>query len=181
MALIKRNLMAASFMAFFLALSACTSVVPVPGGTDANNENYFKSADDLREHVGKLQAGMEEAAVFSALERERNDFLQLNPEDVWRLALSRGVVAGGDNPVAGAPGALTGYRLRYKSVTRRHGMSSPIRIRTDESGFSYELTLLFRNGRLLDNPVLSGGAVNEVRTHTLFDYLTPATTFGYMR
>ena len=179
MGLTKRLAAVVFLLMVSLEMTACANILPVPGGTEAANESYFKSADDLKARVEVLQPGMAEAEAFSNLGRTREEFLALDPEEIWRIGLGRGIIPAAKTRGWDATDALTGYRIRYKAVTRRHGLSSPVRIRTDESGFSYELTLLFRNGRLLDKPILSGGSVNEVRSHTLFDYLTPGTALNY--
>jgi len=71
--------------------------------------------------------------------------------------------------------ALYGYRLNYKNVKRRHGFSSPIRVRTDEKGFSYAVTLIFYEGWLFEKPIVTGGVINESSSATIFDFLNLGT------
>ena len=162
-----------------LALTACVYVASVPGGGDTANEAAFKSADDLKAHVAVLTAGMTEEEVFQALGVKREAFTVIDPEDLWRIGLGRSVAQAGATSGWNSAALLTGYRLRYKSVTRQHGLSSPIRIQTAENGFNYELTLIFRDGKLLERPILSGGLVRETSSRTLFDYVTPGTALNH--
>lgn len=168
-------LLAVLLMAMALILPACVYVASVPGGGDTANEKVFKSADDLKARVTMLAAGMTEEDVFIALGAPRDAFTVIDPEDLWRIGLGRNVPPAVNAPGGRSAAMLTGYRLRYKAVTRQHGLASPIRIQTAENGFNYELTLIFSDGKLLEKPVLSGGMVSETRSRTLFDYVTPAT------
>ncbi len=70
---------------------------------------------------------------------------------------------------------LEGYQFEYESKNRIHGLSSPIRLQTNEAGFDYKLTLIFYQGNLLGWPILAGGVVNDSQSTTIFDYLNPGT------
>lgn len=170
---------AALFLAIALALPACVYVASVPGGGDTANERTFKSVEDLKLRIGALKEGMTEEEAFLSLGAPREAFTVIDPEDLWRIGLGRSLATAGAAPGWNGFARLTGYRLRYKSVSRQHGLSSPIRIQTVENGFSYELTLIFHDGKLLEKPILSGGMVSETRSRTLFDYVTPGTALNH--
>lgn len=159
-----------------LVLGACAGVLPVPGGTEAMNEACFSSPADMESRLAKLAPGMPEDQVLAEVCRRKEGLLQLDRRDI-RIAL-----LGGENiPFPDAPTAdeqdlmrgLYGYKLNFKSIKRKHGFTSPIRIRTDETGFNYSVTLIFRDGRLFEKPILSGGVVKGSHSGTLFDFITP--------
>jgi hypothetical protein len=75
--------------------------------------------------------------------------------------------------------SLYGYKFTFKVIEHTHGFSSPIRIRTNETGYSYIVYLIFRDNKLFERPVVSGGNVNNTSSGTLFDYLTPSTVMKH--
>lgn len=166
--------------ALALGLSSCAEVAPVPGGTDAQNRPYFESGADLKEKLAELRPGMTEDEVFAHLKCRKEQLVLLD-----RIGIRRALFGGENAPLPGTPEQQIeiqnflqkayGYRLDFRDVKRKHGFSSPIRIRTDESGFSYTVTMIFHDGRLIERPILSGGLVNEIRSQTIFDFFNPGT------
>ena len=166
-----------------LGLSACAGA-PAPGGSDAINQEYFSSAADLKSKLGLVAPGMAEDDVLKALGVKKTQLTQLDRNGI------RKALFGSDSVLPGTPEqqleaqtflqAAYGYKLDYKDVERKHGFTSPIRIRTDERGFSYTVTMVFHTGRLLEMPVLSGGVVNDNSSQTLFDFLNPGTAIGFI-
>ncbi|MDP2205997.1 MAG: hypothetical protein Q8K65_06780 [Alphaproteobacteria bacterium] len=165
----------ALLMAVFL-LSGCAGALP--GGTDAVNKSFYSSNTDLESWVSSLEAGMPKEEVFARLGRAQKDFRRLARNEIV------GILFGGED--AGIPvhfytdenilaflESLEGYRIEYKSVKRRHGLTSPIRMQTDSKGFDYSLSMVFKDGKLYQKPYLTGGQVNNSSTKTLFDYLNP--------
>ena len=165
-----------------LSLGACAGNMPVPGGTDDVNETCFNSIADMQARVMEMTPGMPEGQVLTNLCRKKENLTRLDRREI-RIAL-----LGGDNVLFSGMNAesdsqliqsLYGYRLSYKSLNRKHGFTSPIRIRTDETGFSYYVTLIFRDGKLFEKPVLSGGVVNNTSSGTIFDFITPGTIVSH--
>lgn len=161
-----------------LSISGCTGTLP--GGSDAVNDSLYDSNANLKEWVDSLEPGMSKAEVFARLGRVERDFSRLDRGEIV------GTLFGGKD--AGIPihfrteedimhflNSLEGYRLAYKRVKRKHGFSSLIRIQTDEKGYDYEISLIFKNGTLYQKPFLAGGVVNEKSSKTLFDYLNPGS------
>lgn len=171
------------FACFLLALTSfCLSgcAGQLPGGSDTVNKNYYTSADTLKLWTASLEPGMTKAEVFSRLGRVEADFRRLTREEIVSALFggnSAGVPAGFMPPeqIRAFLSSLDGYELVYKNVKRRHGFTSLIRLRTDARGYSYTLRLIFKDGLLLEKPVLTGGKVDSYSTDTLFDYLSPGT------
>lgn len=161
-----------------LLLNACAGKAPVPGGSELVNDKCFKSINDMKEQVIKIMPGMPEGEVMVNLCNSKNNIKRLDRNEI-RIAL-----LGGDNVLfAGMDAAsdeqlirsLYGYRIAYKNVHRKHGFVNPIRMRTDESGFDYKITVIFRDGVLFEKPIVSGGPVDNKKSSTLFDFLSPGT------
>lgn len=132
----------------------------------------------MEARLAGLVPGMPEEEVLAGLCRKRDGLIRLDRRDI-RIAL-----LGGDNIPFSAKypegeqdmmHSLYGYKLNFKSIKRKHGFTSPIRIRTDESGFNYSVTLIFREGVLFEKPILAGGIVDGSKSGTLFDFITPGT------
>lgn len=168
-----------------LLVAGCAGRAPVPGGDDTTNLSLYKSEDEFKQRVARLQVGMVEEEVFAQLGTYRHELLQMSREEIVNALF------GGGSLQVGASAAeqqqtlynlqsLYGYRLDYKNVERHHGFTSPIRIRTDEDGFKYSTYLIFQQGRLFERPVVSGGKVNEKNSKTLFDWLSPGYVFDAM-
>lgn len=163
-----------------LALGACAGVAPVPGGTDAQNRPLFESGGDLKAKVAGLKPGMTEDEVFAHLKCRKEQLILLD-----RIGIRRALFGGESAPLPGTPEQQVeiqnflqhayGYRLDFKDVKRKHGFTSPIRIRTDETGFGYTVTMIFHHGKLLEKPIISGGIINNANSQTLFDFLNPGT------
>jgi len=170
------GLMLASLICLWLAGCAGT----LPGGTETVNENLFDDTKMLQQWVDSLQPGMSKGEVFARLGRLERDFTRLDRSQII------GVIFGGED--AGIPShfqadeqilayleSLEGYRLQFRRVKRKHGIASPIRLQTNENGFDYRLSLVFKNGALYQKPFLAGGVVNDIETQTIFDYLNPGS------
>jgi hypothetical protein len=161
-------------------LAACAQYAPVPGGSDAVNSTFYKSDDDLKKIIDRLQVGMTQKQVFDTLGHPASTFPKMSREE-----LVSALYGGNNADFSGTLrdqelarnflNSLSGYRLEFANVKRRHGFSSPIRVRTMEKGFDYTANLIFQNGYLFEKPMLSGGPVNKVSSRTLFDYLNPLT------
>ena len=181
----RRNLLVRFFSllltsVFCLWLSACAGTLP--GGTDTVNENLFDDTKMLQQWVDSLKPGMSKGEVFARLGRLERDFTRLDRSQII------GVIFGGED--AGIPThfqtnediltyleSLEGYRLKFRRVKRKHGIASPIRLQTNENGFDYQLSLVFKNGVLYQKPFMAGGVVNDIETQTIFDYLNPGSLF----
>lgn len=170
------GLMLASLMCLWLAGCAGS----LPGGTETVNENLFDDTRMLQEWVESLEPGMSKGEVFARLGRLERDFTRLDRSQII------GVIFGGED--AGIPThfrtdeeilsyleSMEGYRLQFRRVKRKHGLASPIRLQTNENGFDYKLSLIFKNGALYQKPFVSGGLVNDIETQTIFDYLNPGS------
>jgi hypothetical protein len=168
----------ACLLAVALSLSACADHMPVPGGTADVNQTCFSSIADMQARTLSMQPGMKENQVFARLCQKRESMTRLERREI-RTAL----LGGPDVLFASADGksdsqiieSLYGYSLSYKNVKSQHGFTSPIRIRTNETGYNYTVTLIFQEGKLYAKPILTGGIVNNVTSGTLFDYITPGT------
>ncbi len=161
-----------------LTISACAGKLPVPGAHDTVNQSFFVTRHDLLERLSILKVNMSEQEVFSILGHEKEDLIRLERDKILSALYGTNSI----NLQDGLPekenfGAfiqsLSGLSLNYKIVERKHGFSSPIRIRTDEKGFDYTVTLVFRDGFLLVPPFLTGGLINKSHSSTFFDHLDP--------
>lgn len=170
------GLMLASILCLWLTACAGT----LPGGTETVNEKFFADHTLFEQWVNSLQPGMSKGEVFARLGRLERDFTRLDRSQVI------GVIFGGED--AGVPAqfqtqedilhyleSLEGYRLHFRRVKRKHGIASPIRLQTNENGFDYQLSLVFKNGVLYQKPFMAGGVVNDIETQTIFDYLNPGS------
>jgi len=170
-----------SMLALSMSLSACADHMPVPGGTADCNQACFSSIADMQARILSMQPGMKESEVFTKLCEKRESMTRLNRGEI-RTALLGGpdVLFASDNGETDAQiiQSLYGYSLSYKSVKSQHGFTSPIRIRTNETGYAYIVTLIFREGKLYAKPILTGGLVNNVTSGTLFDFITPGTVLS---
>jgi len=171
------------FMLFLIMASAglvsCADHMPVPGGSDDINKSCFTSVADMQARVLAMNPGELESQVFADLCAKRESMIRLERRDI-RTAL----LGGPDVLFATTPGGETdsqiiqglyGYNLIYKQLKTVHGFVNPIRIRTDQTGFNYTITLIFREGKLYVKPILTGGPVKDVTSGTLFDFITPGT------
>lgn len=171
-------------MTYSLLLVNCAGIAPVPGGNDSVNQSYYGTENDLLDRLKMLNIGMSEEEVLSILGRKRDDLIRLQRSDVLFALYGSGNVEISDGNLEGETGksflqSLYGYKLNYKIVKRKIGFSSPIRIRTDEKGFDDTVTLIFRDNKLFDQAILTGGIVNSSSSSTLFDYLNPGRIIDY--
>jgi hypothetical protein len=172
--------LAAGVFVLILAVAGCAGTAPVPGGSDTENLSFYKSKEDLLARLDTLAPGTPESIVFQRLDRKPSDFTILKRDEIMTALLGSSNVEVHD-AVRGQELAKTvlqslyGYRLNYTNIEREHGFTSPIRIRTDENGYSYIVTLIFRDGRLYERPIVTGGVVNKNSSKTIFDYINPST------
>ena len=164
-----------------LAVTGCAGTLP--GGNDNVNKKYYNSEKQLEVWMDELRPGMSEAEVFARLGRSRKDFTHLTRSETISVLFGgrdSGIpdIFRTDEDIQKFLASLDGYKFEYKSVQRKHGFTSPIRIQTDANGFNYTVNLVFRNGLLFEKPVLTGGKVNSSSSKTLFDYLTPGLIIG---
>ena len=169
-----------------LGLQACAGSAPVPGGTEAVNQPYFTSGNDLKSRVEKLNPGMSEDDVLKTLGIKKVQMTLLD-----RIGIRKALFGGENAPLPGTPEEQmeiytiiqesTGYKLDFKDIYRKHGFSSPIRMQTDEKGVNYSVTMVFHDGALLEKPVLSGGPINETDSTTIFDFLNPGTALSLIK
>ena len=161
-----------------ITLTACAGIAPLPGGINATNTEYYDSVDDLKLKMADLQEGMDKSTVFKTLHREREDLVILSrPEIMMALYGTNNIGNTTINP--NDIKTLSGYRLDYKNIQRKHGISSPISMKTHKAGHAYELHLIFKDGALYEKPLLSGGIVDNSNTSTLFDYLNIGTAMRH--
>jgi hypothetical protein len=158
----QRCLKPGSALLLFIVIG-CAGLAPVPGGVDTVNSSFYSTRGDLLDRLSAVQQGMTKERVFFLLNRDEAEMTRLPHEEV-ALNLS------GGRPMS-LPPALEGFRFSFKTVERRHGFSSPIRLTTDEKGYDYTVTLIFNDGRLLEEPMLTGGPVSRTSSKTLFDYV----------
>ncbi|MDI1229515.1 MAG: hypothetical protein PSY14_17700 [bacterium] len=169
-----------------LSLQACAGSAPVPGGTEAVNQPYFTSGNDLKGRVEKLSPGMSEDEVMGTLGIKKVQMTLLD-----RIGIRKALFGGENAPLPGTPEEQmeiytiiqesTGYKLDFKDIYRKHGFSSPIRMQTDEKGVNYSVTMVFHDGALLEKPVLSGGPINDTDSTTIFDFLNPGTAISLIK
>ena len=161
-------------------LSGCAGVLPMPGSSESINRDFYENDVSMKERVLSLREGMTVSEAFAHLGRKESDFIMLDRTQIVA------VLYGGQqlefvqnvsypmqerNFLRG----LSGYNLAFKKVKRKHGLSSPISLKTKKMGYSYETNLIFKDGYLFEKPILSGGAVDVISKKTVFDYMTPAT------
>ncbi|MBU0858613.1 MAG: hypothetical protein KJ667_01630, partial [Alphaproteobacteria bacterium] len=149
-----------------LAFTGCAGRAPVPGGDDDTNSKFYESPGDLINRINQLHPGMTHGQVFHILDRHAAELTKLSRAEI-NGALYGSQNAQFDGSLAEQEAArhflqsLYGYRLDYAKVQRKHGFSSPIRVRTNKEGYRYQVLLIFQHGRLYDQPILSGGVVTD--------------------
>ena len=175
------------FLCLFASfVTACADHMPLPGGSDTINKSYYTTKEDFVTKLESLEVGMTENHVFRILEHNKDDLAYLKRQDIIDALYGRTPVVPTEDFSETTNNAefiksLYGYRLFFKITEREHGFTSPIRIRTDETGFDYEVVLIFRENALYVRPLLSGGIVNKSKSATLFDLLTPSTILDAAR
>ena len=158
-----------------ISLSACADKLMVPGGDRQVNEHIFENKQDLMNRVGATQAGMSQPLVFSNFNVEEKDLIKISREEIMQSLFGDNRVPmseiGTDSPVIlrNFLRELYGYKLRYQNLERKHGIKDVIRYRTKEEGFDYEVTFIFHDGVLFEKPILTGGAVKNASSITIFD------------
>lgn len=170
-------------LTFLFILPGCAGFLPVPGGGETANRSFYATPDDLLARVGNVRPGMSEAGVFAVLGYGKADMVRLERSQIVMALYGSTTVEFRDGTPEHEGGSrflqsLYGYRLYYKVVDREHGFSSPIRVRTDETGFDYAVTFIFREGILYEQPIVTGGVVNRSSSRTFFDYLNPGIVVG---
>ena len=172
-------------ISFSILLSACAGIVPMPGGSDTINKGFYESDVDMRERVASLEVGMPKSEVFEILGRTEDDFILLSRDEI--VSTLYGGVQSNFAFREAEPlydrellKSLDGYKLVYKNVKRKHGVSSPIAMRTNEVGYSYVSSFIFKDDILYEKPVLSGGTVDASSSKTISDYLSPEKVMGHV-
>ncbi len=160
-----------------ILLTACSGILPVPGGTDTTNKSFYISKGDMKERIEKLEIGMDEDQVFSILGRKKEELILLDRKQLVSALF------GGDKPATDQWNgdtnnrhfiqSLSGYRLNYKVIKRKHGIKNPITVQTDQIGFDYSAILIFQYDYLYEKPITSGGVIDNSSSRTLFDFITP--------
>lgn len=170
----------AALSVFLLALGSCAGLLPAPGGTDTINTAFYKTKDDFLSHLDAITSGMTEQEVLDRMGRKKEDMIRLSRDEIVMVLLGTNNVEFKDSQDSdhNFSRSLYGYKLHYKITERKHGFSSPIRITTNEKGFDYVAVFIFRDGVLFENPVLTGGEVNNSSSRTFFDFITPGTAIN---
>lgn len=169
-----------------VTLAGCAGVAPVPGGSESSNQSSYKTAEDFRAKVARLQPGMPENLVMSILERDAHDMTALSRAEIVTALYGGSAMQMLDSAREREQTrhflqGLSGYHFVYRDVEKSHGLSSPIRISTKEHGFEYRIDLIFQNGVLLEKPVIAGGMINDTSSRTIFDYINPGTMIAQAR
>ena len=171
-------------VAYIFTLTGCAQFLPVPGGDDTTNEEYYKGEEDLMAALKRLQVGMSKERAFSILMRKEDDFKKLDRSGILHalyggsdVELQQGMSAHGLSTHFLA--TLSGYSFRFQVVESEHGFTSPIRVRTSEEGYDYTVSLIFQNDILLEEPILSGGDINKTSSGTIFDFISPRFVLDY--
>lgn len=183
MALNSRFLSCLIFFLLSLPVQGCAGYLPLPGGGDDINRSFFTTQDDLLKRLNDIHSSMTEEEVFSALGHGEDELTRLERNQIVTALYGSSSVEFRDGMPEHEDSSrflqsLYGYRLYYQILKRQHGFTSPIRIRTDEAGFDYAVTLIFRGGVLYERPILTGGVVNRSSSRTIFDYINPGTIMG---
>lgn len=169
-------------LCLILLLAGCAGFAPVPGGTDDVNNGFFKTREDFLARVNTLVPGHTKEQVLAQLGHTENELQRMNREELIMALMGTNnlIIQDGiqNQQMRYVLQYLQGYKLNYKFVEREHGFTSPIRWRTDETGYNYITTLVFYNNQLLEKPVVSGGEVNSISSKTLFDFLNPGTAMS---
>jgi len=178
-----KNLKIALMTVLSVGLMGCAGFAPLPGGKDTVNHEFYESDEDMRTLVSELKVGMSRDDVFNHLNRQEDDFVLLNRREIIETLYGGhyvNVSFAKDSPMNNPEGlkSLAGYKLFFKKVNRKHGISSPIAMRTNEIGYNYQVALIFKDGHLFEEPIVSGGVVDASSTKTIFDYLSPKTLMG---
>ncbi len=168
---------------FLIALPGCAGIAPVPGGTETINKSFYESDSDLKSRIGDISVGMSKEEVLTGLDRTEDQLVMLNREEIISTLYPSTSGRFAYNDRGGKKAlydrdfllSLSGYKLLFKKISRKHGVSSPIAMRTNESGYSYSAVFIFEDGVLYEKPLLSGGVVDVSSTKTIFDYLSADT------
>lgn len=169
-----------------LTLCGCAGILPVPGGIETTNRSFYESKDDMKERLTKLQVGMTKENVFSILNRKKEELDILKREEIVSALFGGSEPNLQENWNGDIRGrhflqSLSGYRLNYKVVKRKHGINSPIGVRTDKKGFSYSAVLIFKDDYLYENPIISGGIIDDSSSSTIFDFINPGVVMDEVR
>jgi len=161
-----------------LALTACSSYAPVPGGDDTTNSDFYKNEAQFHEKMKELHTGMSESDVFKHLGRDADDLHKLDREATIAALYGREAssIKNLSYSATEAPvfiDSLSGYMFYYKNVERKHGFTTPWRVKTTEKGYNYTVKLIFKDGHLYEKPILSGGEIRNSSSKTIFDWLSP--------
>ena len=160
----KRSPFRTAFMAAALALA-----LPVLSGCammsshEQANTNFFDSVNALEQRVDTLHIGMTKDQVFAALGMNEHDMSTLDRQGI-KIALygsADQVIQGSEAEVRAFFGDMEGYNFTYADIHKDRSFSG-LKIKTVGTGYDVDVTLIFKNGELYENPIISGGRVNAI-------------------
>jgi len=166
-------------------LMGCAAILPVPGGGETINKDFYESGAEMKQLVSEVKKGASKEDVFEHLKRSEDHFILLTREQIMSN------LYGGQNlefvqnkktPLKERNFLqdLKGYQLVFRKVKRKHGVHTPVSMRTNEYGYGYTATFIFKNDVLYEDPVLSGGLIDATSTKTVFDSLSPSLALRQM-
>ena len=113
-----------------------SELVFTAGGSEADNDSFYDSVKELQGWVNDLKPGMKKGEVFARLGRRQEEFERLTRSDIVGVlfggkdaGIPTGFTPPGGENIARFLNSLEGYRMVYKKVKRKHGFTSPIRVR----------------------------------------------------
>ena len=74
--------------------------------------------------------------------------------------------------------SLRGYSFEYKKIGRSTGFSSPVSMKTKHKGYHYNVILVFKDGKLFEEPIVSGGDIQNANSKTIFEIIGPGKMVG---
>lgn len=160
-------------------LSGCYGSAAVPGGDKEVNKALYQSRDQFLAKISQLHAGMHASIVLDVLGNSKDGLVLLSRAQVINELYGGNTMAiaqsfSDHNEYLSYVQRLSGYKLYFDASDKEHGFSSPIRLKTAKTGFRYVVTLIFEDDRLLEDPIVAGGKINESKSTTVFDVINPA-------
>lgn len=156
---IRRTFMAAALALAIPVLSGCTMM----SSHEQANTNFFGSVDVLEQRVDTLQIGMTKDQVFNALGMSEHDMSTLDRQGI-KIALygsADQIIQGSEAEVRAFFGDMEGYSFTYADIHKDRSFSG-LKIKTVGTGYDIDVTLIFKDGELYENPIISGGRVNGI-------------------
>jgi hypothetical protein len=165
---IKGNNKKSSVKSLFLG-AALIATGPIIGGCAAmdsineTNTAYFESRDEFVDNISKLSVGMTKEEVLSILEMGEGNMKAMERKDI-KIALygsDTQIIDGTESEVRDFFSDLEGYQFDYESILKRRSLSGLLKVKTQSTGFDMSVTLIFKGDKLYENPIVSGGDVNN--------------------